>query len=54
MAKVEDVGEIPSGFPLPALPDFSVINGDLILVAFAIAAIVLVQGSGVASRAKAQ
>ncbi len=51
VAKVEDVGDIPSGIPLPALPDLSVINGDLILVAFAIAAIVLVQGSGVAESA---
>jgi len=51
VAKVEDVGDIPSGIPLPALPDLSVINSDLILVAFAIAAIVLVQGSGVAESA---
>ncbi len=51
VAKVEDIGEIPSGIPLPALPDLSVINGDLILAAFAIAAIVLVQGSGVAESA---
>ena len=51
VAKVEDIGEIPSGIPLPALPDLSLISGDLILVAFAIAAIVLVQGSGVAESA---
>ncbi len=51
VAKVADIGEIPSGIPLPALPDLSLINGDLILVAFAIAAIVLVQGSGVAESA---
>ena len=51
VATVDDIGEIPSGIPLPALPDISVINGDLILVAFAIAAIVLVQGSGVAESA---
>ena len=50
-ARVEDIGDIPSGIPLPALPDISLINGDLILVAFAIAAIVLVQGSGVAESA---
>ncbi len=51
VARVEDIGDIPSGIPLPALPDISLINSDLILVAFAIAAIVLVQGSGVAESA---
>ncbi len=51
VARVEDIGDIPKGIPLPALPDISLINGDLILVAFAIAAIVLVQGSGVAESA---
>jgi sulfate permease, SulP family len=51
VARVEDIGDIPRGIPLPALPEISLINGDLILVAFAIAAIVLVQGSGVAESA---
>jgi len=51
VARVDDIGEIPGGIPLPAIPDISQINGDLILVAFAIAAIVLVQGSGVAESA---
>jgi sulfate permease, SulP family len=51
VARVEDIGDIPRGIPLPALPDISLISGDLILVAFAIAAIVLVQGSGVAESA---
>jgi sulfate permease, SulP family len=51
VAQVDDIGDIPQGLPLPALPDLSSINGDLILVAFAIAAIVLVQGSGVAESA---
>ena len=51
VARVGDIGEIPGGIPLPALPNISQINGDLILVAFAIAAIVLVQGSGVAESA---
>ncbi len=48
VATVNDVGDIPTGIPLPQLPalrdlSFSVISG-----AFAVAAIVLVQGSGVA------
>jgi sulfate permease, SulP family len=51
VATVEDIGEIPRGVPLPVLPDFSLITGDLILAAFAIAAIVLVQGAGVAESA---
>jgi SulP family sulfate permease len=37
--------------PLPALPEVGQISGDLILAAFAIAAIVLVQGAGVAESA---
>lgn len=51
VARVEDIGEIPRGLPLPALPEIGLITGDLILAAFAIAAIVLVQGSGVAESA---
>jgi SulP family sulfate permease len=51
VARVEDIAEIPRGFPLPALPEIGLISGDLILAAFAIAAIVLVQGAGVAESA---
>jgi SulP family sulfate permease len=51
VARVEDIAEIPRGFPLPALPEIGQISGDLILAAFAIAAIVLVQGAGVAESA---
>ena len=51
VARVEDIGEIPRGIPLPALPELSLINGDLILAALAIAVIVLVQGAGVAESA---
>jgi len=51
VVRVEDIGDIPRGIPLPALPDLSVISGDLILASFAIAAIVLVQASGVAESA---
>jgi SulP family sulfate permease len=51
VARVEDIAEIPRGLPLPALPEIGLISGDLILAAFAIAAIVLVQGAGVAESA---
>jgi SulP family sulfate permease len=51
VARVGDIAEIPSGLPLPALPELGLISGDLILAAFAIAAIVLVQGAGVAESA---
>ena len=48
---VADVGEIPRGFPLPALPDLRMLSPSLIMGAFAVAAIVLVQGSGVSEAA---
>jgi SulP family sulfate permease len=48
---VSDVGEIPQGLPLPALPELSQITFDVILGALSVAAIVLVQGSGVAESA---
>jgi SulP family sulfate permease len=51
VARVGDIAEIPRGFPLPALPEIGQISGDLIVAAFAIAAIVLVQGAGVAESA---
>lgn len=51
VARVKDVGEIPAGFPVPALPSLAVINPDVITGALAVAAIVLVQGSGVAESA---
>jgi SulP family sulfate permease len=51
VARVGDIAEIPRGLPLPALPEIGQISGDLILAAFAIAAIVLVQGAGVAESA---
>ena len=47
VARVEDEGAIPRQIPLPALPDLSLISFDLVLNAFAIAVIVLVQGAGV-------
>ncbi|HET6754216.1 MAG TPA: SulP family inorganic anion transporter [Jiangellaceae bacterium] len=51
VARVEDEGAIPQLIPLPALPDFSLISVDLVVNAFAIAVIVLVQGAGVSEAA---
>ena len=45
---VSDVGDIPTGVPLPQLPALSDLSVSLITGALAVAAIVLVQGSGVA------
>ncbi len=51
VARVGDAGAIPRGIPIPELPSFSLISFSLIAGAFAIAAIVLVQGAGVAEAA---
>ena len=51
VARVEDEGAIPRQIPLPALPDLGLISFDLVLNAFAIAVIVLVQGAGVSEAA---
>lgn len=48
VARVKDDGEIAAGFPLPVLPNFSEFSVSLLAGAFAVAAIVLVQGAGVA------
>jgi SulP family sulfate permease len=45
---VSDIGTIPTGVPLPHLPDITVLTPSLIGGAFAVAVIVLVQGAGVA------
>lgn len=45
---VDVVGTVPSGLPVPELPPLSSLSLDLITGAGAVAAIVLVQGSGVA------
>ncbi len=45
--RVDDIGEIPSGLPLPALPALDQLSLDLVVGALAIAVIVLVQGAGV-------
>jgi SulP family sulfate permease len=51
VAVVSDVGDIPQGLPVPHLPELSQITFDVITGALAVAAIVLVQGSGVAESA---
>jgi SulP family sulfate permease len=49
--RVSDVGEIPSGLPMPALPHLGDFSLSLLGGAFAVAALVLVQGAGVADAA---
>ncbi len=49
--RVSHVGAIPSGLPLPGLPRLSLLTPSLIAGALAVAAIVLVQGAGVAESA---
>lgn len=48
VARVSDVGEIPQGIPVPHLPDLRLFSLGLLTGALAVAAIVLVQGAGVA------
>src|SRR5688500_9845118 len=49
--RVSDVGEIPQGLPMPALPQLSELSFDLVSGAFAVAALVLIQGAGVSESA---
>ncbi len=51
VARVSDVGEIPTGFPVPHWPDLSLLSPSLITGAAAVALIVLVQAAGVADAA---
>ncbi|WP_430335389.1 SulP family inorganic anion transporter [Rhodococcus sp. ACT016] len=51
VARVSDVGTIPTGLPLPVLPDFGTFSFELLGGALAVAVIVLVQGAGVAESA---
>jgi SulP family sulfate permease len=51
VATVADAGAIPSGVPLPALPELRLLSLDLVIGALAVAVIVLVQGSGVSESA---
>jgi SulP family sulfate permease len=48
---VEDVGDIPTGVPLPHVPDVGLVSLDIVTGALAIAVIVLVQGAGVSESA---
>ena len=48
---VEDIGSIPSGLPIPQLPDLGVISLSLVTASLSVAVIVLVQGAGVAESA---
>jgi sulfate permease, SulP family len=47
VAIVRDVGEIPSGIPMPHLPSLSGLSFEVLTGAFAVAVITLVQGAGV-------
>jgi sulfate permease, SulP family len=49
--RVNDVGAIPSGIPLPHLPELGMLSFSLLTGALAVAAIVLVQGAGVSEAA---
>ena len=51
VARVGDAGDIPPGIPLPRLPDFGLVSLSLVTGALAVAAIVFVQGAGVAEAA---
>lgn len=51
VARAGDQGGIPQGIPLPHLPDFRLFSFSLVTGALAVAAIVLVQGAGVAEAA---
>jgi SulP family sulfate permease len=51
VAAVEDAGAIPTGIPLPHLPNLHLVSFDLVTGAFAVAVIVLVQGVGVSESA---
>ena len=51
VARVGDQGNIPRGIPLPHLPDVRLLSFSLVTGALAIAAIILVQGAGVAEAA---
>lgn len=44
---VRNVGEIPTGFPMPHLPTFSAVSFEIVTGALAVAVVILVQGSGV-------
>ena len=49
--RVADVSPIPSGIPVPALPDFALLTPALVTGAFAIRLLIGVQGAGVSPEA---
>lgn len=51
VALVQDLGDIPSGVPLPHLPDLGMLSVGVVTTALSVAVIVLVQGAGVAESA---
>lgn len=51
VARVRDQGTIPAGLPMPQLPELRLLSFELVAAALSIAAIVLVQGVGVAESA---
>ena len=51
VVRVGDQGDLPQGIPLPQLPDVGLLSFSMVTGALAIAAIVLVQGAGVAESA---
>ena len=51
VARVSDLGAIPQGLPSPHLPSLAALSPSVISAAFAIAAIIVVQGAGVAEAA---
>lgn len=44
---VSDVGGVGGGLPMPRIPSLALINLDLVVAAFALAAIIAIQGAGV-------
>ena len=48
VALVEDTGRVPHGLPLPGVPDLGLFSMELLGGAAAVAALVLIQGAGVA------
>ena len=51
VATVADLGAIPRGLPIPQLPSLDTLTPTVVSAAFAVAAIVVVQGAGVAEAA---
>ena len=52
VARVSDLGAIPQGLPIPSLPAVATLTPSVISGALAVAAIIVVQGAGVAEAAR--